>query len=867
MTTSWNAVDIKSKWDNFNESLNSIDDKLLAKSAAFPSVNLFSTDEEFRILVNALRNMKNEIQELGKEVKLQTDELEIDVRHFYDIAKDYESEIDVFKKGRDQAFQLYDSLSDQHKKLLAEYEILKAEYNDVSGRIEAARTGYEGAEDSVMKAKEANDLLIAEMSALKIEYAGIQKRFELLSAENTRLMSVKAHEDLDRNELIEKLAKEVKSRNDALVLAEAARNELSRLLGESEKDRMSKEAAEQDREEAVHAVESLNNMIDDLRGRLEESEKMYKHEIMMRHKIEEQLLEAEDLFKGIKAEMDAMAGELDAARQQVQDTATAKQEWMDEKENLLSQVAVIAQQMAKDKVENEKLMHTLEDVQKDFANAKTVSDDAVEKSKQMERIVNQLISEKSQLENKIHQSEVEKLKIIEDSKDAIRIRETLSSTETELKSVSEMFAKEKQLKEEASNAHRKAEEVMTKAQQDLATVKDQIATVTKERDSAKSTLDGVQKVLMSERHSKQELENLHESVSVQLNDFQRALAEERRMKDDALNSLQAEAKSKREALKQLEESQKEQSKIQAQMDKMKAEADASKDKLKEEERAKKDLLKELDSAKKDFTKASTETEKFSRDKEEAARKAAAAEAQAKELEKGWNTEKSEHEKTYKAYFEEKSLRERFEGEITQLKSCSADAVKAAESERVEHGKTFKAYEAEREARSKLEHQVAELRSDVSVAKSTEQSLQAEKAAAEKCIAKLEAKLVEVQTTTVASSSQKSTASTDLTQLSVVQKKYDLSERARADTEARLAAERQRHEELEHRLRDVQLEDEKLRMRMNSAEIENSKLVERIAELEGQLAKERFVKNNLVASVGRSKSPTAVRHENDVLDLD
>lgn len=860
-------MDIKSKWDSLNESLNSIDDKLSVKSAAFPSVNLFSTDEEFRILVNALRNMKNEIQELGKEVKLQTETLEIDVRHFYDIAKDYESEIDVFKKGRDQAFQLYDSLSDQHKKLLAEYEILKAEYNDVSGRIEAAQTGYEEAEDSVMKAKEANDLLIAEMSALKIEYAGIQKRFELLSAENTRLMSVKAHEDLDRNELIEKLAKEVKSRNDALVLAEAARNELSRLLGESEQDRMSKEVAEQDREEAVNAVESLNNMIDDLKGRLEESEKMYKHEIMMRHKIEEQLLEAEDLFKGIKAEMDAMAGELDAARQEVQDTATAKQEWMDEKENLISQVAVIAQQMAKDKVENEKLMHTLEGVQKDFANAKTVSDDAVEKSKQMERIVNQLISEKSELENKIHQSEVEKLKIIEDSKDIIRIREKLSATEAELKSVSEMFAKEKQLKEETSNAHRKAEEVMTKAQQDLATVKDQITTLTKERDSAKSTLDGVQKVLMSERHSKQELEKLHESVAIQLNDLQRALAEERRMKDDSLNSLQAEAMSKREALKQLEESQREQSKIQAQMDKMKAEADASKDKLKEEERAKKDLSKELDSAKKDFTKASTETEKVSRDKEEAARKAAAAEAQAKELEKGWNTEKSEHEKTYKAYFEEKSLRERFEGEITQLKSSSAEAVKAAESERVEHGKTFKAYEAEREARSKLEHQVAELRSDISAAKSTEQSLQAEKAAAEKRIAKLEAKLLEVQTSTVASTSPRSAATTDLTQLSVVQKKYDLAERARTDAEARLAAERQRHEEVERRLRDVQLEDDKIRMRLNSAEIENSKLVERIAELEGQLAKERSVKNNLVASVGRSKSPPAVRRENDFHDLD
>ena len=265
MTSTWNFTEVRNKWEGLSGALSKLDDSVIAKASTLPSINQFSEDGDFRNLMNALRLMKNEMSSLSDEIQSQAGGLESDVKQFYDIARDYQSEIDIFKKGRDQAFGLYDDLSNQHRKLLTEFEVLKAEYNSVNDQVESSKSISAVCEEAVSKAKEVNEILIGDLSSLKVELAGTKKRLEILTSENDRLNSIKENEDFDRSALMEQLSKEIKSRDNALMLADAARNELSRLLGESEQDRLAREAAQHDREEAVDAVEGLNSIIEELK--------------------------------------------------------------------------------------------------------------------------------------------------------------------------------------------------------------------------------------------------------------------------------------------------------------------------------------------------------------------------------------------------------------------------------------------------------------------------------------------------------------------------------------------------------------------------------------------------------------------------
>ena len=863
MSSTWKAVELKNKWDSLNESLHMVAENLAIRTIDFPGVNQFSTDEEFRLLVNALRQMRNEIQDLGHEVKSQTDSLLIDVKHFYEVAIDYESEIEIFKKGRNQAFELYDNLSNEHKVLLGEFEMMKAEYKSATAELARLSDSKTSLEETSAYNAASNEALLDEVSTLKIELAGLRKRIELLTEENERVSSIKSADGSDRNQLIEQLAKEVKSRNDALVLADAARSELSRLLGECEQDRMAREAAEAERDEALGSVNGLNEMIDELKVGIEEGEKMYKHEIVMRHKIEEQLLAREDALKEATDEIDRIAEELETTRVNTEALEAAKAAWVDEKEGLVSQLTILAQQMAKDRFDNEKLMGTLKSVQEEFANAKVVTDDSVEKVKQMERIVNQLIQDKGELENQVALVEKEKAQIAEDSKDVVELRTRLEAQVKalgeELAGTKDLFNKEKQLKDEASAAAKTAESVLAKNMEEMSKFKESISVLTTERDGLKNNLEGVQKVLQGERQSRADLERSHESISVEVTDLRRTLQEETVMKTQALSSLEAESRSKSEAIKQLDEARKSVDKLQAASDKLKAEVDVLREKAKDDAQAKKDLTKEVDSAKKESGKLATEIEKLTRTKEDLTRKLEGEIAANKENEKGWNTEKIEHAKTYKAYSEEKEKREHLEGENGGLKASCTDAQKARESEQTEHAKTYKAYEAERDARARCEQEMAQLSAAMAQLKAGEQTLLAEISAGEKRIAKLEAKLEEA-------AEQKDSSARDVGQIGAVRKQLEIAEKNRSDIENRLNSERQARSQLDDKMRDLRSESEGMKIRVNNAEMENAKLITRMAKLESDLEEERRIKNELVESMRRDQvRPAGKSASRDLLD--
>lgn len=829
------------KWDDLQKSLNSLGDQLSIRGSEFPDVNHFSSDSDFRDLVNALTMIRTEINALARDIDVQSGNLGVDMKYYHDLARDYEEEINTFRKGRDQAFQLYDKLSEQHRELLREHETLKANISYDRDECMNAKQGQASAEEQLRIMKEANDALTEDLSTFRINLASARKRVEILEEENEQLSSVQNHGDKDRNELIDQLAKEIKSRNDALVLADAARNELSRLLGEAEKDRMARDAAEKERDEVAASVNDLQSVIEELKQAVDEETKLVKHETLMRHKVEEQLLSREDELKQLSETLASRDLELEEIRATLAQAQEHEATWKEEKENYASQIGILAQQMAADKLENKQLMDTLKKVQIDFDKAKTASDDSVEKTKQLERIINQFIEDKGTLEKTITQLEAEKAKIIEDSKDVVELRarleNTIKSLETQLNETKHLFDQERKLKEESTLALKKAELIVSKHDEQMTKVSEQLVVITKERDELKTTLDGVQKVLQSERAARTQLEHSHETAAAELNKLRSMVQQEQQLKTQALNSLEAESRSKQEAIKQLEESRKTEDKAKSGSDKLKAELDAAKDKLKEEERAKKDLAKQIEDLKKDLTKASTETEKTIRIKEELARKADAEGALHKEMEKGWNSEKSEHEKTYKAYMDEKAKRDQAEAELGTLKAQVNEAQRAVEAERVEHSKTFKAYESEKGSRTSIEAELAKLQSALAEAKSSAQSLAAEKQAADKRIAKLEQTISEV-------TEAKDSVAKDAASLASARKQLEQAEKIKAE----LAGERQKRTETEEKLKQLKDEDEQLRIRTNNVALENEKLVKRITRLEAELEAEKRVKAELVDAI-------------------
>ena len=831
-STTWKVLDLKNKWDVLNTSLNAIGDHLAVNAAELPTVNQFSADSEFRILLNALGTMRSEIADLSREISSQTENLSIDVKYFYDLAKDYESEIGVFKKGRDQAFQLYDNLSVQHSELLREFETVKADLKSVSETIESASEDKRVADEALGRSQASNDALLEELTGMRISMATLQKRLEILEEENERLSSIKTHEDQDRNDLIDQLAKEVKSRNDALVLAEAARNELSRMIGEAEQDRLARDAAEAAKAEAIASVDGLHEMIQELQQQIEEQEKINKHEMVMRHKVEESLIEVEDEFKLKSDELETTVRMLEEADARITEVEAAENKWRDEKDTLTSQIGILAQQIAGDKLENQQLKQTLEQVQQAAVETSHTADDAVEKSKQMERIVNQLIQDKAELEAAISRVEAEKAKILEDAKESVAVRAKLDETASNLKTVTDLFDQEKRLKSEVVAQLEKAEKLVANHAAETAKLAESLAAATKERDDLKQSLDGVQKVLHAER-----------LVTRQLPELQAKLQQEEQLKSQALSSLEAESRSKQEAIKQLEEARKADGKSQAAAEKLRTENDSFKDKMKEEERVKKDLNKQIDELRKELGKSQTEVEKVTRAKEETSRKSEAESAALKESEKGWNSEKSEHEKTFKAYLEEKANREKFEIENKTLKSAAADATNAVESERVEHGKTFKAYEAERVAHAALADELTGLKSMVAGAQSKEQSLLADLQGAEKRIKRLEATVAEL-----------TEAKADVAQLPALKRQVEQAEKVKADLEAKLASEREKRTESENKIAEIRQEDEKLQIRINNVAMENEKLVKRVARLEGELEGERKTKNDLLQAFEHRPKP-------------
>jgi hypothetical protein len=141
--TSWKLVDLKNRWDTLNNDLNLVSENLALKSADLPAVSSQSSNEEFHLLVASLRALRADINDFGSDIKTQTDTLSLDVRHFYDLAKEYDTEIEIYRKGREQAFGLYDNLSTEHKGLLHEFESLKAEFKVVSRDFDGARSRLE----------------------------------------------------------------------------------------------------------------------------------------------------------------------------------------------------------------------------------------------------------------------------------------------------------------------------------------------------------------------------------------------------------------------------------------------------------------------------------------------------------------------------------------------------------------------------------------------------------------------------------------------------------------------------------------------------------------------------------------------------
>ena len=594
--------ELQTKWDLLNASLSKLGDRIANESKGFSAIQGSSSDSDFRTLVNALANLRGHISELKSEMISQTEALTSDMKHFYEISRDYESEIEIFKKGRDQAFKLYDELSSEHRELLRAFEVIRDDLKRVSSDNDDGKVALEASQKEAAELKISYEQLFGESSTLKVDMAVIRKRMTSLEEENVRLGTIKAHEESDRNELIEKLSSETKSRNDALVLAEAARSELSRVLGEAEIDRLAKEAAERERDEAVGSVDGLTEIITELKRSLEEQQGLNKHEVLMRHKIETQLLAAEEENKDLEANMINMGSELDNLRTQVEAIEGQKRTWLEEKETLVNQIATLAQHMAIDKQEKENLMATLSEVKKEFSDSKVSSEDALEKAKQMERIVNQLIQDKGVLEAQIKQIEAENEKIIKDSKDVVNLQSRLIQSEKEVAELRELFEKEKHLKQEAGLAQTKAEQLLAAKNAESGRVGEELQAVKTERDSFRGNLEALQKVLHTER-------NLHEGAKLELGQVRESLNNAVQLKQQALSSLEAESRSKQEVSRQLEEARKDFEKNQKEYEKYKTEVAALKEKAKDDERELKSKDKELKQMSKGIDSAGQAQEK------------------------------------------------------------------------------------------------------------------------------------------------------------------------------------------------------------------------------------------------------------------
>lgn len=593
MATTRRVLDLRDKWEMLNNSLKKVGGRLTSDVSAFPEVNQFASDSEFRTLVNALGSLRMQIVDLNADVTGQTEALISDLKHFYDISKDYESEIEIFKKGRDQAFQLYDDLSAEHRELLRAYEEVRDELKRMSDQATAGKEARAVSEKEVSELKLCYDELFNESSTMKVDMAVMRKKMSALEEENVRVGSFKAHEESDRNELLEKLSSETKSRNDALVLAEAARSELSRLLAEAERDRFMKQEAEQERDEAVGSVDGLNQVIEELKQSVEEQERLNKHEVLMRHKIETQLLSMEEENENLKNECMDKQSELGSLRSELENVLKEKGSWGQEKDSLVTQIATLAQHMAKDKQDKDNLMEILNACKAELLEAKTVSEDAGEKSKQMERIVNQLIQEKGALEVQIKEAEAEKQSIIENSKDVVNIKSKLDQAEIKLEELRQLFETEKKLKEESGLALSKSEQLLALKNEEAGKVAETLVTCSKERDSLKGNLEAVQRVLQGERNARIQEQQVIEGTRVEVNQLRQAVVAESQLKQQALSSLEAESRSKQEVIRQLEDARKGFEKNQLEYEKMKAEVGALKDRVKDDEREMKGKDKEI----------------------------------------------------------------------------------------------------------------------------------------------------------------------------------------------------------------------------------------------------------------------------------
>jgi chromosome segregation ATPase len=230
-TTSRNAIELLKKWEAINCSAHTLGDTLAAKTSGFPEISHFSPDTDFRDLVNAISSLRNEISDLNLDIDSQCRVLGSDLKYFSELAKDYEEEISIFKKGRDQAFELYDKLSEQHRELMREHEAVKADIKSSREDSDETRKALKLAQDELAATKQSRDALAKELSTVKSEMATVRKRVGTLEEENSRMFSDRSHSDKDHKQLADELAKAIKSRDEALVLAEGARRELSRLLG------------------------------------------------------------------------------------------------------------------------------------------------------------------------------------------------------------------------------------------------------------------------------------------------------------------------------------------------------------------------------------------------------------------------------------------------------------------------------------------------------------------------------------------------------------------------------------------------------------------------------------------------------------
>jgi len=855
--SSWKLADLKNRWDSLNNDLNSLSENLAVRSADLPGMSAQSSSEEFNLLVASLRALGADIVNLGSDIKNQTDTLSIEIKHFYDLAREYDSEIDIYRKGREQAFGLYDNLSKEHKELLHEFETMKADHKAMMKSFEEAQSKLNQVEIDSKTLRESNQALASDLTDSHIELMSAKKRVELLEDENSTLTNIKDHESTDRNSLIDQLAKEIKSRNDATVLAEAARNELSRILGEAEEDRRLRNVAEQERDEAVGAVDQLNALIEELKTTVEESEKQYKHEIIMRHKIEENLLQVEAKLKELESTLETITNERDEAQIIAESFTCEKSKILDEKEALVSQIATIASQMAQDKLDSAKLMDTLKTAQEDLDAAKRLSEDSTEKAKGMERVVNQLISEKGEFEAQTARAKSDLEKMIEDNKDVVgvrqRLEEKVTTLENQLGEVSKLFDNEKNLKSESVIAQKSTEMALEKAQNELLKVKEKEAEILHQRDEAKANLESVQKILQSERQSKIEIEKSHSALSNELMILKGKFQDESRLKDDLVKSLDAETRSKNEIMKEMENMRKNAEKLNINFEKTKGETDGLKEKMKDMERANKDLSKQVDELRKDLSKGSTETEKATRKIEEIQRKLDVESAQTKENEKGWNSEKSEHEKTYKAYFEEKGKAEKLERELDAVKSSLKQLENSIGGEKSEHGKTYKAYEAERDARGKMEAEIANLKAQIAELNGQVKSAQTEKSAVEKKAQKLENQVSDLSSVKADAASVKREFDSERKQL---ESQFAAD---RKQLESQLMELQQEKRESEKSMESIRKELENNKIKMNNFELENKQLLKRLEKFAAELAEEQRVKNQLLAAtaaaVPASTSPT------------